>query len=140
MSHNKLNYADIFRQNGYRLTKQRQAILDAICIAQTHATIGEIFFHAKKLDRGLDRSTLYRSLDTFIKLGLVISAEDLSGERVYEIAREDPHHHLACKQCGSNLEVKNEIIEDLYQALEAEYQYSIEMDHLNFWGVCPDCR
>jgi Fur family ferric uptake transcriptional regulator len=139
MTHNKINYLEIFHENGYRFTKQRQAILEAICQADGHETVAEIYYRAKELDEGIDRSTIYRAFEVFEKLGLVIRADDVNGERVYEMVKEQPHHHLICKQCGHDIEIKNRAVDEFYQYLQNEYDYEVVMDHLIVFGVCSRC-
>jgi Fe2+ or Zn2+ uptake regulation protein len=46
MTHNKLNYLEKLHANRYRLTRQRQAVRDAICQAEGHAASGEIYCRA----------------------------------------------------------------------------------------------
>ncbi|MBL6983789.1 MAG: transcriptional repressor [Anaerolineales bacterium] len=134
-----MNYLEIFHKNGYRITNQRQVILDAICEADGHATLAEIYYRAKKLDGKIDRSTIYRVLDVLVELGIVNCSEDLNGNRVYELVKEQPHHHLVCKLCGEDTEIDNQVIEEFYQNLQTTYYYEVEMDHLIVFGVCPEC-
>ncbi len=139
MTHDKMNYLEIFHEKGYRLTRQRQAVLDALCQADGHAKVGEIYYRVKKLDERIDRSTVYRSLDAFIQLGLAISGEDSNGERVFELIKEQHHHHLVCSECGNDIEVENEVVDNFYQQLQDLYKYEVKMDHLIVFGVCPEC-
>lgn len=139
MTHNKINYLEIFRQHGLRVTKQRQAILDAICMADGHATVAQIYRQAKALDESIDRSTIYRTLDVFVELGIVVAAEDLKRERVYELVKENPHHHLICKQCGHDLDIENQLVDEFYRSLKGRYNFKVSMDHLIVFGVCPQC-
>jgi Fur family ferric uptake transcriptional regulator len=139
MTHNKINYLETLHQNGHRLTRQREVILDAICQSDGHATIGEVYYRSKKLDDSLDRSTVYRSLDLFVKLGIVISGETIDGVRTYELAKESRHHHLICTQCGNAVEIEDTVVDDFYQFLRTEYKYEVDMDHLIVFGICFDC-
>lgn len=139
MTHNKINYLELFHEKGYRLTRQRQAILDALCQSDGHATVGEIYYRVKMLDNSIDRSTVYRSLDSFIQLGLVICGDDVNGERVYELIKDRQHHHLICSKCGNDIEVENQVVEDFYRQLQNLYHYEIKMDHLIVFGICSNC-
>ena len=140
MSHNKLNYLEILHKNGYRLTRQRQAILEAACQTGGHTPIRNIYLIAKKLDGGIDRSTVYRTLELFVKLGFVNVAENLTGERTYEIVQETQHHHLICKTCGGSMEIDIIIVNDFYQQIEQENGYHVDRDHLILYGLCPQCK
>ena len=139
MSHNKINYLEKLHEGGYRLTQQRQTILESICEAEGHATIADIYLRTKKLDKGINRSTIYRTLDLFVKLGLVICGENIHGERVYELIKEQHHHHLICKECGNDVEIDNQVVDSFYQNLKHEYSYEVKMDHLIVFGVCSHC-
>jgi len=139
MSHNKINYLEKLHASGYRVTRQRQTILDSICEANGHATIADIYFRAKKFDQGIDRSTIYRTLDVFVKLGLVIYGENVNGERVYELVKEQQHHHLICKECGNDVGIDNQVVDDFYQNLKHIYSYEVNMDHLIVFGICSNC-
>jgi Fur family ferric uptake transcriptional regulator len=139
MTHNKINYLDLFHKNGFRITRQRQVVLDAICQADGHITIGEIYYQSKKLDNNIDRSTIYRSLDLLVKLGLVITGEKNNSEQTYEMIKENHHHHLICKVCGNDVEIENKLVDDFYTEIGNAYNYEIVMDHLIIFGVCKKC-
>jgi len=139
MSHNKMDYLEKLHENGCRITRQRQVVLEAVCQANGHAPLEEIYLRSKKLDESIDRSTIYRSLDLFVKLGLVIVAQNFNGERIYELVQENHHHHLICTICGNDIEIDNRVVDDFYQQIRNEYNYDIAMDHLIVYGVCATC-
>ena len=139
MSHDTINYFDILRSNGYRVTPQRLTVLDAICEGAGHTSLGEIYMRTKVIDPTIDRSTLYRALDLFEKVGLVVSANEVSGEKVYEIAKADAHHHLACKDCGKVEKVDHQLVQPMFDLLEYSHNFTIKMDHLMIFGICQAC-
>jgi Fe2+ or Zn2+ uptake regulation protein len=140
MSHETLNYFDILRSSGHRVTQQRLVILDAICEAKGHTTLGQIFARVKAVDSALDRSTLYRTLDLFQKVGLVVSAEVATGEKVYEISDPNAHHHLECKKCGKVELVDHRLVQPMFDILEHSHNFTIKMNHLMIFGICLTCR
>ena len=139
MTHNKINYLDLFHENGFRITRQRQVVLDAICQADGHVTIGEIYYRSKKLDKNIDRSTIYRSLDLFVKLGLIITGEKNDSEQTYEMVKESRHHHLICKVCGNGVEIEKIVVDDFFTKLGNACDHEIGMDHLIVFGLCKKC-
>lgn len=140
MTHEKRDYVHIIRASGHRVTPQRLLILDAVCEGEGHTTLGEIYARLRAKDRSINRSTVYRALDLFTELGLVVSAERLDGETVYEIARQEPHYHLVCRVCGREQELGPETMEPLLRTVEALHGFQIETDHIVFQGLCADCR
>ena len=80
MSHHSIEYEAILHAAGHRITPQRILILDTVCDAGGHTSLGEIYAWAHKSDPTIDRSTLYRTLKLFVDLGLVLSADTGDGE------------------------------------------------------------
>jgi len=140
MSHYKLNYEDVIRAAGHRVTNQRVLILDAVCEGTGHSTVGQIYARTRARDRSIDRSTIYRTLKLFVELGLVLSADTGSGELVYEIAKPHHHHHLVCRQCGKEQEVGQEVMQSMFEQVEREYQFRVDTDHLVLFGLCSTCQ
>lgn len=139
MTHQTLDLAHRIRAGGYRLTPQRQIILDALCVMGGHVTVGELFERVHAAFPAIDRSTVYRALDFFGELGLVCSAE-VAGATVYEIARaEGPHHHLVCRDCGEVAHVPGEAFEILADRLASEHGFAADLDGLTIAGRCREC-
>ncbi len=140
MTHQRIDYVEIMRAHGLRVTPQRLTILDAVCEGGGHTTLGEVYARVRARDRSIDRSTVYRALDVFVALGLVVSAELASGETVYEIAHAAPHHHLVCQACGREMEVEDTILRGAFRAIAREYGFAVRMDHLVLYGLCAACQ
>lgn len=140
MSHYTLNYEDVLRSAGHRVTNQRVLILDAVCEGDGHTTLGEIYARVRAVDRTVDRSTIYRALKLFVELGLVVSADTKRGELVYEIVKRKPHHHLVCRRCGKEQEIGGEMMQSMFERVEQAYQFHVETDHLVLFGLCETCR
>jgi len=140
MSHFELDYVSIIHSAGHRVTPQRLLILDAVCDAAGHTTLGEIYARARVVDPSIDRSTLYRTLKFFVDLGLVVSADMHDGETYYEIARPNPHHHLVCRHCGKKSEIDHVMIQPMFDQINQEYGFKIDTHHLVFFGICADCQ
>jgi Fur family ferric uptake transcriptional regulator len=139
MPHTRLNYLEKLHKNGHRMTNQRKTILDALCQAGGHAPVNRIYYLARKLDQAIDRSTVYRSLNLFVKLGFVNLGESTDGERTFEIVQEDQHHHLICMVCNHEIDIANCLVDEFYENLQDEYDFQISMDHLIVFGVCKHC-
>lgn len=140
MSHNTIDYREIIRSSGHRVTPQRISILDAMCESSGHTTLGEIYARVRQIDKAIDRSTLYRTLKLFANLGLVVSADTGDGETYYEFAKPQHHHHLVCRSCGKEQEIGQEVMQSMFEQVEREYQFRVDTDHLVLFGLCSDCQ
>ncbi len=138
MSHDQQDFAGQLRQKGYRLTTQRQIVLDALCALGRHATASDVYEQLQATHPGVDRATVYRSLHLFQELGLVVTAGN-NHQTVFEIAAPHPHHHLVCKQCGTELSLDGRHFDTLAQQLLAEYGFAADLRHLTLTGICQQC-
>lgn len=139
MSHYTRDYAGQLRSLGYRVTPQRELILDTLCRMNEHVTIGELYDAVRQVAPAIDRATVYRTINLFKELGLVISAE-IGNAAVYEVADDQPHHHLMCRECGSVDVLAHHHFESLAHHLLDEHGFEADIDHLTISGVCDTCR
>jgi len=139
MSHNIHNYANLIRKQGFRLTPQRQLILDTVCEVGGHATATEIYERVQSTAPAVNRATVYRTLDFFRDLRLIV-ASDIGGKTVYEIAEPVPHHHLVCRRCGQVEALADHHFRELFDHLMSEHNFEAELDHMTIPGICDDCR
>ena len=140
MSHDRLNWENTLWDAGHRVTRQRALILDAVCAAAGHTTLGEIYLRVRRSDASIDRSTVYRALRLFSELGIVLAADTGRGEMLYEVGRPRPHHHLICRHCGAEQEVDDEGLRTLEQAMLDRHGFRLAIDHLVLPGLCAGCQ
>ncbi|MBN2085644.1 MAG: transcriptional repressor [Anaerolineales bacterium] len=138
MTHNLLDYPGKMHAGGYRVTPQRKAILDAICEAGRRVTVEEITLRLRKKSPTLNRATIYRNLLFLQRMHLVNGAGDGKDKR-FEIASVEPHHHLICRECGRETGLDRTRVERLKRAIQKESRFTIDDDHLCFFGICRRC-
>lgn len=121
------------------MTPQRQLILDAICQTGGHATIGQIYHYVSQKAPSLNRATVYRTVNFFTELQLVVRAE-INGVTFYEIADPTPHHHLVCRHCGRVELLVAHHFQAVIDHLQQEHYFKAEINHLTISGLCIDCQ
>lgn len=131
---------ELLHKKGYRLTPQRQMILDVIRESRGHITLDEIYTRVQPRIPGISRATLYRTLDFLCELRLAVAADIGGGHWVYELAGDAPHHHLVCRRCGRVEKLSHAEVEQFFTRVAADHGYTIDMDHLALFGVCSQCR
>lgn len=128
------------RQRGYRVTPQREMIVEAVAESCNHLTAEEIFEAVHSRSRAINVATVYRTLDFLVKEGLA-SRSDLGGGRiVYATTQHGPHIHLVCRLCGQVIEASYELVASLEQRLAEQYGFTADLSHLAIAGLCPGCR
>ena len=133
-------YSDLdwLREQGYRLTPQRLAILEVLKQADGHLSPTEIFNQVVQEIPGLTEATVYRTLNFLAEQGLVLVAHLGRGQLVYEFAEHD-HHHLVCRNCGEMQEIDHRQLKQLYDNFLDDTGYQIDTIHATFFGFCSEC-
>lgn len=140
MSHDMETIAARLRREGYRVTPQRQLILDAVCRLGGHVTAEAVYESVREIVPALNQGTVYRALNFFCDQGIVTATQQANGLSVYEIAGQQPHHHFVCRSCGENYEVSHDMLQPLFERAQEEFGFTVEMDHISFFGLCEHCR
>lgn len=130
---------DTLRASGYRVTPQRQLILEAVTRLE-HATPEEIYAEVKQTAVGLNLSTVYRTLELLEQIGLVTHTHLGHGAHRYHLAADAQHVHLVCRACGAIIQLEPSAVEPLVRALDADYGFETDVGHLTVFGTCADCR
>lgn len=140
MSHDMEAIAARLRRDGYRVTPQRQLILDAVCRMGGHVPAEAVYEAVREIVPAINQGTVYRALNFFCGQGLVTATRQPDGLTVYEMAGQEPHHHLVCRACGATYEIPHDMLYPLFEEVQAHYGFTVEMNHISFFGRCPDCR
>ena len=140
MTHDALRWEQVLWDAGHRVTRQRALILEAVCSVGGHTPLGEIYLRVQRMDRSIDRSTVYRALRLFVELGLVVAADTGDGEVYYEVSKLTPHHHLVCRRCGEESEIGDAALRAMFDEVLTRHDFLIETDHLVLFGLCRACR
>jgi Fur family ferric uptake transcriptional regulator len=126
------------RAKGYRLTPQRQLVLEAVN-ALGHATPDEIVEQVRRTATGVNISTVYRTLELLEELELVTHTHLGHGSPTYHAATEEEHVHLVCRVCGHVDEVTPDVVADVVRRIGAERGFSVDVGHFAIFGVCAGC-
>ena len=135
---------EMLKEEGYKLTTQRQAILNVIVENQDkHLSPEEIYDIVKLKHPDIGIATVYRTLQLLEKFNIVYRVNFDDGYNRYELnydSESHHHHHLICLKCGKVIEVKLDLLETLENEIEKENGFKI-MDHnVKFFGYCSECR
>ncbi len=126
------------RARGYRLTPQRQLVLEAVGTLG-HATPEEIAAAVKEKAAGVNISTVYRTLELLEELGLITHVHFGHGSPTWSVAAEDDHVHLVCRGCGDVQEVERAAVVGIAEELERRRGFVVDLGHLTVFGRCRAC-
>lgn len=133
------DWQDRLRSLGYRLTPQRQLVLEAV-EQLGHATPEDVLKRVQERASGVNASTVYRTLDVLERTGLVKHAHLGHGAPTYHPATTPAHVHLVCRDCDGVQEVDSSVVADLVRSLEEQKGFETDVNHLTVFGRCAACR
>ena len=126
------------RARGYRLTPQRQLVLEAVG-RLGHATPDDIVTAVRRTAAAVNISTVYRTLELLEQVGLVRHTHLGHGAPTYSVATADEHLHLVCRDCGAVQEAPTELLGDVAARLEADHGFAADVGHFAVLGRCASC-
>jgi len=131
---------EALRELGYRLTPQRQLILNALQQSDDHISAEDIHAQVCAKYPQVNISTVYRTLELLKNLSLVTETDLGSGRFRYHPAAKGHHHHLICERCGATINVDESLLLPLKRTLLMEYGFKANISHLAIFGRCANCR
>lgn len=128
------------RERGLRLTPQRLMILELLERSSGHVAPEDIYQQVHRRFPMINRSTVYRTLDTLEDLGVVRHGHVEDGAARYHLAHEAHHLHLTCHGCGGALEVDDLAFADPFlRALRERFSFEADLTHFPISGLCVEC-
>jgi Fur family ferric uptake transcriptional regulator len=124
---------------GYRLTPQRQFILQAV-EKLGHATPDEILAEVQSQSSAVNVSTVYRTLEVLEELGLVRHTHLSDRAPTYHSTTDHEHFHLVCRNCHRVISVDPDVLTPVAERLEADHGFTVDIGHLTVFGTCGDHR
>ncbi len=125
---------------GMRVTSQRALILEVIRRGQGHLDADEVYRQARKKQPRLSLSTVYRTLQTLKKLGLVEEVHVDETHHHYEIKPPTEHHHLVCLGCGRVIEFQYPLARLVKRNVTEVKDFEISDTELRIAGYCFKCH
>lgn len=129
-------------ERGLRLTPQRRVIAEILEQAGEHLDAPQLLRRAQKQMPGLHLATVYRTLESFKKLGIIdeLDLMHVNGPGHYYEARTDKDHmHFTCYRCGGVLEIQTPLFERLKGQIEGRHGLTIRVARLELGGLCGEC-
>jgi Fur family ferric uptake transcriptional regulator len=136
---NKVKPEKMLRGAKLRRTRGRVAILKVLAAAKKPLTREEI---ASDLgQKGLNKVTIYRALERFVKVGLVHKAFLHNRTWHFELAdnctKSQCHPHFTCTDCGTT-HCLTEV--SLPMAKSPHKGFVVDRQRVQLEGLCPECN
>ncbi len=133
-------FIDTLRSHGYRITPQREMIVEAIAHQGDHINADEVFAIVQERTRTVNIATVYRTLDLLVEQGLASRIDLGEGRVIYATDQHGTHIHLVCRQCGQVLDADQELLSAFNRQLLSDYRFAPDLQHISVLGLCSDCQ
>jgi len=133
-------YINALRNLGYRITPQREMIIEALAHSPHHVTAEEIYAQVHERARAVNIATIYRTLDLLVEQGIASRAGLIDGRVVYAASNHGPHLHLVCRACGGAIDASQEMLASLEGQIRQHYGFAADLQHLTIAGLCSSCQ
>lgn len=130
------------RRRGYRLTPQRERILQIFheLPEGTHLSAEELHQQLAAEEPPISLATAYRTLKLLASIGILRELDFAEGHKHYELKREShPHQHLICVNCGTTIEFSDANLTEAGRAIGQKHRYKVIDVQFKIFGFCPTC-
>ncbi|MDH5431615.1 MAG: transcriptional repressor [Nitrosopumilus sp.] len=126
------------RDEGFRITPQRMAIVDYLLKTEDHPSADHIHKVVRKRYPMISLSTVYKTLYLLKEKNLVNEIE-VEGESRFD-AHTDDHINIVCIKCGKIDDVDEETLKDIQVKAAKKSKYLILKSSFELHGYCSSCK
>ena len=127
------------RAAGKRVTVAKRTVAEILAGTLGHLSADEITAAVQGAQPDVSPSTIYRILDEFEELGLVVHAHVGQSAAVYHLAGT-VHGHLTCEICHTIFQIPATHFDELSLDLERSFGFALDRHHVALSGICANCR
>lgn len=131
------------KEQGVRITPQREIILDYLITHHNHPSVDTIREGIESKLPNLSIATIYNTLKLLVDKGLVIELPNNDGGIRYDFFGF-PHYHAICENCGKIIDIFDDeypdIVNHVRETTKAKTGFLITGTQLEVSGICPDCQ
>ena len=129
---------DLFREQGLKVTPQRQCIFRALHGNDQHPTAESIYERVTREMPTVSLRTVYQTLNDLAAMGEISQIDVGTGSSRFD-SNLDIHHHLVCDGCGSIIDVEADFA-DVRIPQGRTHGFEVSRTEIVFRGRCPRCR
>jgi len=123
-------------ESGARVTRTRQAVLNALATRADGFTIEELCRDVQPVGR----ATVFRTIRLLVQEGLVCKLAMGDATPRYALARPGHHHHAVCVRCGAIDDFRGCDLDELVRRVASAAGSDVLGHRLEVYVVCATCR
>jgi Fur family peroxide stress response transcriptional regulator len=128
------------REQKFRITPQRLAVLKILAVSEGHPTVEQIFKQVKADFPTTSLATLYKTITLLKQLNEVLELGFSDSGNRYDGNTPYPHPHVICTVCGNIVDPEADALQNISEDIAKQTGYFIINQRLDFFGICPECQ
>lgn len=121
-------------------TRSRESITDLLRSERRYLSAAAVHRILQAAGQKVSLSTVYRTLDLLVSMGVASARIDEHGEQTYVFCTVEHHHHAICRRCGHVEDVDCAAIDAFAAELRAHHAFALDDHSMEFYGRCARCR
>ncbi len=131
-------FQEMCKKAGIRVTQQRFELFREMAAAKDHPSPEDIYERIRPKMPTISLDTVYRTLATFERHGLIVRMQAL-GERSRYDSNPLPHDHLVCIECKRIQDFDWPLFDQVKVPAKIKGWGSINSLHVELRGLCKEC-
>lgn len=127
------------RQQGFKITPQRLAVLKALIGNTTHPTAEAIYEFIRREHPTMSLNTVYKTLEVLGSIGEITVLNVGEGRNHFD-PNTAPHHHFVCRRCHRILDVHGDYSAAFEVPADLKDRYQVDGYQVEFFGLCEQCE
>lgn len=138
---NEINFNDILKSKGLKITKHRTSVLKIISDSTHPLSAEEIYSKLKENSISINLSSIYKILDSLSNKSVI--SKCILGDNnktSYEMSTSEHRHHLICKNCKEVFPINDCPLCVYEQHIRDDMDFDVTEHRLEIYGYCKSCK
>lgn len=131
-------FGDACREAGLKLTHQRLEIFGELVRSPDHPSAEALHQRLRRKIPTLSLDTVYRTLATFARHGMIKKVETVESQARYEVTLVR-HHHLICSRCNTIMDFQWPLVDEAALPEEVTGWGRVDNRSVVVYGTCKNC-
>jgi len=118
-------------------TRTRERVENILEHADIPLSASDIFENLKA--EHITLSSIYRTLDTYTKEGLISKETNTEGTALYTLKKDEHSHFLECKSCHKKIKLSYCPYHKINHQIKKENNFFVDETNV-VYGTCKDCK
>lgn len=130
----------MLRARGERMTGPRRAVLAVLAERGEHLSADAVLEGVTRVDPGVHRASIYRTLEALSDLGVVQHVHVGHGGTAYHLVPDGGRHlHAQCRICGAVRDLPSDLLDSVAAVVAQEHDFVLDAGHVALSGTCQAC-